>query len=53
MHVTLELMFAAVTPGRVEKVDGPTRGFTTGRDGSGPGAAGLPVPSVSAGLEVP
>ena len=28
-QVTLSLMFAAVTPGRVEKVDGPTRGVTT------------------------
>lgn len=30
-QVTLSLMFAAVTPGRVEKVDGPMRGVTTAR----------------------
>ena len=28
---TLSLMFAAVTPGRVENVDGPTRGVTIAR----------------------
>lgn len=29
-QVTLELMFAAVTPGSVENVEGPTRGVTRG-----------------------